>query len=307
MRKLIVLAVVGLLAQLVDGALGMGYGVTSTSLMLVAGLTPATASASVHLAELGANLVSGFSHHKLGNTDWRLTVQLGIPGAVGALAGATFLSRLSTAAATPVMAGILLLLGAYLLWRFVRVAGQRQVLRPGRLRSGFLTPLGLLGGFVDATGGGGWGPVSTTALLVAGRTKPRTVVGSVDTSELLVTVFASLGFLLGLGTAGVNLGFVAALLVGGVVAAPLAAWLVSRLPAAVLGTAAGGIIVLTNLRTLLAAVHTPGTALVVVLVAVAALAAVQVVRAVLRHRSLTARLRAEAAGLAEPELVRAAA
>ncbi len=290
MRKLIVLAVVGLLAQLVDGALGMGYGVTSTSLMLIAGLTPATASASVHLAELGTNVVSGLSHHRFGNIDWKLTTQLGIPGAIGAFFGATFLSRLSTAAATPIMAGILLLLGAYLLWRFVRMAGQRQVLKPGRLRPGFLTPLGLFGGFIDATGGGGWGPVSTTALLVAGKTKPRTVVGSVDTSEFLVTVFASLGFLLGLGTAGVNLGFVVALLAGGVVAAPLAAWLVSRLPAAVLGTAAGGIIVLTNLRTLLMAVHTPGVALVAVLGAVAVVAAVQVVRATLRHRSLAARL-----------------
>lgn len=261
MRKLIVLGFVGLFAQLVDGALGMGYGVTSTSLLLVAGLTPAAASASVHLAELGTNIVSGISHHRFGNVDWRLTLQLGVPGALGAFLGATVLSRLSTEAAAPVMAFILFALGLYLVWRFTRVAGRRQVMRPGRLHPAFLTPLGLFGGFIDATGGGGWGPVSTTLLLAAGRTKPRTVVGSVDTSEFLVTVFASLGFLLGLGTAGIHLGFVGALLIGGVIAAPIAAYLVSRLPAAILGVAAGGLIVVTNLRTLLASYHVPGQAL----------------------------------------------
>ena len=110
---------------------------------------------------------------------------------------------------------------------------------------------GLVGGFVDATGGGGWGPVVTTTLLTGGRTAPRTVVGSVGTSEFLVTVAASTGFLTGLGTAGISLGIVLALLAGGLVAAPIAAWLVSRLPGAVLGTAVGGLILTTNLRVLL--------------------------------------------------------
>lgn len=114
-----------------------------------------------------------------------------------------------------------------------------------------LVPLGLVGGFVDATGGGGWGPVVTTTLLTGGRTAPRTVVGSVGASEFLVTVAASAGFLTGLGTAGISLGIVLALLAGGLVAAPIAAWLVSRLPGAVLGTAVGGLILTTNLRVLL--------------------------------------------------------
>lgn len=284
MRKFIILAIVGLAAQLVDGALGMGYGVTSTSLLLIAGLTPAAASASVHLAELGTTLVSGFSHHKFGNVDWKLTVRLGIPGAIGAFLGATVLSRLSTEAATPIMAAILLALGAYLLWRFVRIAGRAQVIRPGRLHSGFITPLGLVGGFIDATGGGGWGPVSTTSLLVAGRTKPRTVIGSVDTSEFLVTLFASLGFLIGLGTAGINLGFVLALLAGGLIAAPVAAFLVSKLPAAILGTAAGGLIVLTNLRTLMKSQQAPSEVISLALAGVAGVVVVHVVIAVQRHR-----------------------
>ena len=251
MRKLVLLALVGLAAQLVDGSLGMGYGMTSSSLLLLAGLSPALASASVHLAEIGTTLASGASHWRLGNTDPRLVVRLGLPGAVGAFSGATVLSHLSTHAATPVTASLLILLGTYVLGRFAlrppRGSGNRRSPHGRRL----LVPLGLVGGFVDATGGGGWGPVVTTTLLTGGRTAPRTVVGSVGASEFLVTVAASAGFLTGLGTAGISLGIVLTLLAGGLVAAPISAWLVSRLPGAVLGTAVGGLILATNLRIVL--------------------------------------------------------
>ena len=251
MRKLVLLALVGLAAQLVDGSLGMGYGMTSSSLLLLAGLSPALASASVHLAEIGTTLASGASHWRLGNTDPRLVVRLGLPGAVGAFGGATVLSHLSTRASTPVTASLLILLGAYVLGRFAlrppRGSGSRRSPHGRRL----LVPLGMVGGFVDATGGGGWGPVVTTTLLTGGRTAPRTVVGSVGASEFLVTVAASAGFLTGLGTAGISLGIVLTLLAGGLVAAPVSAWLVSRLPGAVLGTAVGGLILATNLRVLL--------------------------------------------------------
>ncbi|MGA8978458.1 MAG: TSUP family transporter, partial [Pedococcus sp.] len=115
----------------------------------------------------------------------------------------------------------------------------------------FLTPLGLFAGFVDATGGGGWGPVGTPAILASGRLEPRKDIGSIDTSEFRVSLAASLGFLLALGSAGINLGWVLALLGGGLVAAPIAAWLVRLVPPRVLGSAVGGIIVLTNSRTLL--------------------------------------------------------
>lgn len=258
MRKLLVLALVGLASQLVDGALGMGYGVTSSSLLLLAGLSPALASASVHLSEIGTTLVSGTAHHRLGNTDWRLVARLGGPGAVGAFLGATVLSRLSTGAAAPATSGILLVLGLYVLIRFaVRPpAGSARRRSPHTAR--LLVPLGLVGGFVDATGGGGWGPVATTTLLARGRTAPRTVVGSVDTAELMVTAAASAGFLAGLGAAGISPTVVGALLAGGLVAAPVAAWLVSRLPAVVFGSAVGGLIVMTNLRTILSALHAPG-------------------------------------------------
>ena len=203
------------------------------------------------IRDSGTTLASGASHWRLGNADPRLVIRLGLPGAVGAFSGATVLSHLSTRAATPVTASLLILLGAYVLGRFAlrppRGSGSRRSPHGRRL----LVPLGMVGGFVDATGGGGWGPVVTTTLLTGGRTAPRTVVGSVGASEFLVTVAASAGFLTGLGTAGISLGIVLTLLAGGLVAAPISAWLVSRLPGAVLGTAVGGLILATNLRVLL--------------------------------------------------------
>lgn len=248
MRQLIVLGIVGFAAQLIDGSLGMGYGVTTTTLLLLAGLTPAAASASVHLSELSTNLVSGISHWRLGNVDWRVVARIAGPGAVGAFLGATMLSGLSTEAAAPVMSGLLALSGIYILIRFI--IGIKPVLKKA-ITIKFLAPLGLFAGFVDATGGGGWGPVATPALLADGRLEPRKVIGTVDTSEFAVSAAASIGFLVGLGAAGINWGFVLALLLGGLVAAPLAAALVRFAPAHLLGVAVGGIILLTNSRTLL--------------------------------------------------------
>ncbi|MHA6795783.1 sulfite exporter TauE/SafE family protein [Pseudonocardia bannensis] len=258
MRTLIVFAVVGFGAQLVDGALGMAYGVTSTSLLLIAGINPAAASASVHLAELGTTLVSGASHWRFGNVDWKLVLRLGVPGAIGAFLGATALSALSTQDAAPIMSGILLALGVYILLRFSIRPPKAPTARMSPHRKRFLSPLGLVAGFVDASGGGGWGPVATPALLTAGRTAPRTVIGSVDTSEFLVALAASVGFLIGLGTEVLDPFTIGGLLLGGVLAAPLAAWLVTKVPTPVLGTAVGGIIILTNTRTILRAAEIDG-------------------------------------------------
>ncbi|WP_129338158.1 sulfite exporter TauE/SafE family protein [Cellulomonas endophytica] len=250
MQTLVLLALVGLGAQLVDGSLGMAYGVTSTTLLLTFGLNPAAASATVHLAEIGTTLASGISHWRFGNVDWKVVGRIGVPGAVGAFAGATFLSWLSTDVAKPVMALILLALGLYVLGRFTFLGlPSHRVGLP--LRRRFLAPLGLVAGFVDATGGGGWGPVGTPAILASGRLEPRKVIGSIDTSEFLVAVAASGGFLLALGTQGISWTWASALLAGGLVAAPIAAWLVRHVPPRVLGSAVGGMIVLTNLRTVL--------------------------------------------------------
>ncbi|CAM3870729.1 sulfite exporter TauE/SafE family protein [Isoptericola cucumis] len=250
MRTLVLLALVGLGAQLVDGSLGMAYGVTSTTLLLAIGTNPAAASATVHLAEIGTTLASGASHWRFGNVDWKVVLRIGVPGAIGAFAGATFLSWLSTEIAQPLMSVLLLALGLYVLLRFT-FRGLRTDRLGQPLRKRFLTPLGLVAGFMDATGGGGWGPVGTPAILASGRMEPRKVIGSIDTSEFFVAVAASLGFLVGLGTAGIDPMWALALLVGGLIAAPIAAWLVRLVPPRVLGSAVGGVIVLTNARTLM--------------------------------------------------------
>ena len=258
MRNLIVLGVVGLVAQLIDGSLGMAYGVTSSTLLLATGIAPATASAAVHFSEIGTTLVSGFSHHKLGNVDWRTVSIIALPGGIGAFAGATLLTSLPADLAKPWVAGILLVLGLYVVWRFLALGGRRPQFT-GQLSKRFLAPLGLFGGALDAIGGGGWGPVGTTSLLSSGRLEPRKVVGSIDTSEFVVAVGGSIGFLLALGSAGIRWDIAAALLIGGCIAAPFAAWLVKHLPARVLGVAAGGLIVLTNTKTIVETVTSSGT------------------------------------------------
>jgi uncharacterized membrane protein YfcA len=251
---LIAIGFAGLVAQLVDGSLGMGYGVTSTSLLLTVGLAPALASASVHLAEIGTTATSGVSHWRMGNVDPRSLLLIGIPGGVGAFLGAVVLASLSLDAARPMVSLVLLVLGAVIIARFIhgrRTGLARSGVAPvadGTRRHGWtLIPLGLLGGFLDASGGGGWGPVTTSSLMAAARMRPRTVIGTVSGSEFIVSVAASIGFLLTLGSAGIDFGIVAMLLAGGLVAAPIAAWLVGKFDDQALATGVGGLIIFLNL------------------------------------------------------------
>jgi uncharacterized membrane protein YfcA len=254
-RNLVVLAIVGFVAQLVDGSLGMAYGVTSTTLLLaIAGLTPALASTVVHISEVGTTLASGVSHWRFGNVDWSKILWLAIPGGIGAFVGATVLVRfIDAAVAEPVVAIFLFLLGAYVLARFA-FNRSTNVVQNLPIPRAFLSPLGLIAGFLDAVGGGGWGPISTPTLLSSGRMEPRKVVGTVDTSEFIVALAASIGFLISLSFAQVPWEVVGVLLVGGLVAAPIAAWIVRHLNARVLGTAVGGFILLVNANTFLEAV-----------------------------------------------------
>nr|WP_210728483.1 sulfite exporter TauE/SafE family protein [Cellulomonas septica] len=306
------LALAGLAAQLVDGSLGMAYGVTSSTLLLAIGTNPAAASATVHLAEIGTTLASGVSHWRFGNVDWKVVLRVGVPGAIGAFVGAQFLSRLSTEAGAPAMSLILLGLGVYLLVRFT-LFGLRTDRRHLPLRKRFLAPLGLVAGFVDASGGGGWGPIGTPALLASGRLEPRKVIGSIDTSEFLVALAASVGFLVAIGSQGVNLTWALALLLGGLVAAPIAAWLVRHVPPRILGSAVGGVIVLTNTRTLVRSdwlgwKGAPQEGVVLGVLAVVWVAAI--VWSVRAYRADQAAARAEAAetaGAAEDEKVVATA
>jgi len=284
-RALLLLGLVGFAAQLVDGSLGMAYGVTSTTLLLAIGTNPAAASATVHLAEIGTTLASGISHWRFGNIDWKVVAKIAIPGAVGAFAGATFLSSLSTEVAAPVMALILLTLGVYILVRFTAFGLPRGNLgKP--LRKRFLAPLGLFAGFVDSTGGGGWGPVGTPAILASGRLAPRKVIGSIDASEFLVAIAASAGFLVGLGSENIDFSWVIVLLLGGVIAAPIAAWLVRHIPPRILGSAVGGLIILTNVRTLLRSdwIGAPGGVQAVAYAAIAVVWAAAIAYSVREYR-----------------------
>ena len=260
MANFLLLAVVGLIAQLVDGSLGMAYGVTSQSLLLAVGIAPALASASVHIAEVGTTAASGVSHWRFGNVDWGKVWPLAVPGAIGAFLGAVVLSAFITAeAAEPLVAIFLFSLGVFVLARFSFRRHERPV-RERPVARTFLAPLGLVAGFLDAAGGGGWGPISTPTLLSSGRMEPRKIIGTVDTSEFLVALSASLGFLFSLSFAEIPWTVVGALLVGGIVAAPLAAFIVRLLPTRVLGTAVGGVILLVNMQTFFEAIGVTGPA-----------------------------------------------
>jgi len=286
MRNFVILALLGFVAQLVDGALGMAYGATSSTLLVgVAGIAPALASTAVHLGEVGTCLVSGASHWRFGNVDWSKISWLAVPGGIGAFLGAVALSSISAEAAAPLVAIFLFCLGAYVLARFSFRRNERPVVvRP--IAKKFLSPLGFVAGFLDAAGGGGWGPISTPTLLTSGRMEPRKVIGTVDTSEFVVAVCASLGFFYALSFAEVPWQVVGALLIGGIFAAPIAAYVVRILPTRILGTAVGGLILVTNMRTFLKAVGlnsdpvlTWSIYAVIVMIWVAALAfAVMIVR-----------------------------
>lgn len=250
MHVLVMLGLIGFGAQMIDGSLGMGFGATSATMLLAIGTAPALTSATVHLTQVGTTLASGLSHWRFGNVDWPVVRRMALPGGIGAFAGALFVSSISVQAATPLVSAVLLVLGCYILVRFT-VAGVPQGTLGTPLRRRVLTPLGMVAGFVNATAGGGWGPINTSTLLASGKLEPRKVVGSVGTSEFAVAVCASIGFMFGLGLAGIPFGWVGMMLVGGVLAAPLAAWLVRHVPSRVLGSAVGGLIVLLNLRTMM--------------------------------------------------------
>lgn len=285
MQTLIVVAIAGLVAQFVDGSLGMGYGLTSSTLLIFAGLSPAAASASVHLAEVGTTALSGVAHHRFGNVDWHAVRRIAIPGGIGAFLGATLLSSLSTESAKPLASTLLFTLGIYVLLRFL--LGKQRVSRKGQPGLRFLAPLGLIGGFVDATGGGGWGPVTTPTLLADGRLAPNRVVGTVSASEFIVAISASAGFFTALGGEVLRMEFVAALLAGGFIAAPIAAYMVRHLNPRLLGVIVGGFICFTNARTLLAAAGVSDDAFRIVygaIVIVWAMSVAFVVRAIRRER-----------------------
>jgi uncharacterized membrane protein YfcA len=228
---------VGLVAQTVDGALGMAYGITSTSFLLATGAPPAVASASVHIAEVFTTGVSGVSHIKLGNVDKRLFLRLLLPGMVGAVTGAWLLASIDAEVMKPIVAAYLLLMGLYVLSKVFRK------IRAQRGEPKHVAKLGLAGGFVDAVGGGGWGPVVTTTLIGTGH-DPRMTIGSVNLAEFFLTFVSAIAFSL-LVASGPWI-IVAGLVVGGLFAAPFAAYLTRRLNTRILLALVGSVISLVS-------------------------------------------------------------
>jgi siroheme synthase-like protein len=213
----------GFLAQMVDGALGMGYGVTSATILLSAGISPAAISGSIHTAEMFASGASGYSHYRFGNVNKKLFKALVIPGVVGAILGAILLTQLGKThidILRPLMAAYTLFLGL----RILLNAFRKHQVRKKFKRYGFLAGIG---GFLDSFGGGGWGPIVTTTLITKGRS-PKYVIGSVSLTEFFVTLASAFTFFTLLGVTHWQTIF--ALIIGGFVAAPLAAKLAGRLP-----------------------------------------------------------------------------
>jgi uncharacterized membrane protein YfcA len=268
MWVLLLVSVAGFLAQLVDGAMGMAFGITSTTLLILLAYNPAAASAIVHLVEIVTSSISGASHIKFGNVDWHALVKVAVPGAVGAFVGAMILSNVDLSAARPWTASVLFILGALVLYRFTRpiILGKKR-----RARARWLAPLGLVGGFIDSTGGGGWGPVVTTSLTASNALEPRKAIGTTNTAEFVIAVAASIGFIFGIGAEQIPWDAVLALGIGGALGAPIAAWLVSKAPQRLLGIMVGNLIIALNVRQLNISFEVPEGFAIAAYVAAAAL------------------------------------
>jgi uncharacterized membrane protein YfcA len=234
---------VGFLAQLIDGALGMAYGVSSTTVLLSLGLPPAIASASVHAAEVFTTGVSGFSHFKFGNVDKSLIVKIVIPGVLGGASGAYILTEMPGNVIKPFVAVYLLAMGLLILYKAFRKGTETGEIQRG------LIPLGFLGGFMDAIGGGGWGPIVTSTLVASGK-HPRFAVGSVNLAEFFVTFSESITFVLTLGGLTSYWRIIVGLLIGGVIAAPLAAYVCKKIPTRQFMVLVGLLISVLSIRTI---------------------------------------------------------
>ena len=228
---------IGFAAQLVDGALGMAFGTISSTLLISAGVAPAAASASVHVVEMFTTGMSAVSHSLMRNVDWRMLARLVIPGMIGGILGAYILSNTLPEVARPIVLAYLAIIGAYLSWR-----GFRH--KPRVRKPKVVEPLGFAGGFLDAAGGGGWGAIVTSNLLVQGS-NPRKTIGTVNTAEFFLTVTISATFIATLGWEAFTVATVG-LLIGGVCAAPFGAMIAKRVNPDMLLTFVGAVLTLTS-------------------------------------------------------------
>jgi uncharacterized membrane protein YfcA len=236
---------VGFLAQMIDGSLGMAYGVSSNTFLLSVGVPPAAASATVHMAEVVITGVSGAFHWRLGNIDWSLVKRLLLPGVIGGVLGAYLLTSIPASILKPYISAYLAVMGIIIIIKAIR----KKIENREQKHIGIL---GLIGGFFDAVGGGGWGPIVTTTLVARGK-EPRYAIGSVNFSEFFVTLSESVTFILTLHFRE-YWQIILGLLIGGVIAAPLAAHLAKKVPTRALMLIVGALIIFLSVRTMLQAI-----------------------------------------------------
>jgi uncharacterized protein len=259
MGTLVLVALAGFAASLVDGALGMGFGPTSSTILLGVGLTPAAASVTVNVAKVASGVAGGVAHWRFGNVDRRLVLRLAAPGCVGAVAGATILATVDGDRIRPYLAVLLLAVGLRIVVRFSRAPDATPAPPPAPppgavaargARDGRTLEVAALAGGVTNGLIGTWGPVVTPVLLSRRDLEPRVAIGSVNTAEIAVALVSCGSLVASLDGAGVEAGMLVAMLLGGVLAAPLAAWVVRHLQPTLLGIGAGGLMLLTNSREL---------------------------------------------------------
>jgi len=247
--SILIFVLVGFIAQIIDGALGMAYGVSSNTFLLSVGIPPAAASASVHMAEVVTTGISGFSHWRLGNVDWKLVKRLLFPGVVGGVTGAYLLTSLDGDIIKPYIAAYLLIMGGVIIYKAFTMVPRNE---PDEHHGPTISWLGLFGGFCDAIGGGGWGPVVTSTLVARGK-YPRMTIGSVNFSEFFVTFAESVTFVLALSFSQ-YWQIILGLLIGGGIAAPIAARMTKNLPVKTIMIMVGILIIILSIRTIVLAI-----------------------------------------------------
>ncbi len=250
MVSILEMGLIGFLAQIIDGALGMGYGVTSSAILISLGVPPQIASASVHTSELATTFVSGAAHFKFGNIRKDLLLPLISFGIIGGILGACGLVKLPAKPVKLAVGLILLTMGGIIFYRFMfrhkKINNSGIKIYPvNRLRA-----LGFFAAFIDALGGGGWGPICTPSLVVTG-TEPNKAVGSVDLAEFFITIAITSTFLILMGPENFRWDFIFALMIGGVIVAPLAVFVCKKLPKRLLGILIGIIVIILSLSTIL--------------------------------------------------------
>ncbi len=243
--NILIFILVGFVAQMIDGALGMAYGVSSNTFLLSLGIPPAAASASVHMAEVVTTGISGFSHWRLGNVDWKLVRRLLVPGVIGGVVGAYILTTIDGNIIKPYIAAYLLIMGGVIIYKAFTMTHNQDMDDNHGPR---VSLLGLVGGFCDSIGGGGWGPVVTSTLVAHGK-HPRMTIGSVNFTEFFVTLSESILFVIALSF-GEYWKIILGLLIGGAIAAPIAAKLSQKLPIKTLMIFVGVLIIALSLRTI---------------------------------------------------------